>query len=141
MLAIPLLLMGSLASYCTFALAAGRRPMHWVVLALALAAAGFFLLGGAELFHIADQFGNRMNTVFKFYYQAWLLLGIAGAIGMYYILAVPLRHAWVGESETTVGRVENCLGFRRVHFPHHIRVLSGSSGGRENRMGLWQEQP
>ena len=68
-----------------------------MVFALALAAAGFFLLGGAELFHIADQFGNRMNTVFKFYYQAWLLLGIAGAIGMYYILAVPLRHAWVDE--------------------------------------------
>lgn len=96
-LAIPLLLMGCLASYCAFALAAGRRPMHWVVLALALAATGFFLLGGAELFHIVDQFGNRMNTVFKFYYQAWLLLGIAGTIGMYYILAVPLRHAWVGE--------------------------------------------
>ena len=96
-LALPLLLMGSLASYCALALAAGRRAMHWVVFALVLAAVGFLLLGGAELFHIADQFGNRMNTVFKFYYQAWLLLGIAGAIGMYYILAVPLRHAWVDE--------------------------------------------
>ena len=96
-LAVPLLFMGCLASYCALTLAAGRRPMHWVAFALALAAAGFFLLGGAELFHIADQFGNRMNTVFKFYYQAWLLLGIAGAIGMYYILAVPLRNAWVDE--------------------------------------------
>ena len=96
-LAIPLLLMGSLATYCALSLAAGRRPMHWVILALALAATGFFLLAGAELFHISDQFGNRMNTVFKFYYQAWLLLGIAGAVGMYYILAVPLRHAWVGD--------------------------------------------
>ena len=97
MLAIPLLFMGCVASYCALALAGGRRPMHWVVFALALAAVGFFLLGGAELFHISDQFGNRMNTVFKFYYQAWLLLGIAGAIGMYYILAVPLRNSWVGE--------------------------------------------
>ena len=97
MLAIPLLFMGCLASYCALTLASWRRRAQWVVFALALAAAGFFLLGGAELFHIADQFGNRMNTVFKFYYQAWLLLGIAGAIGMYYILAVPLRHAWVDE--------------------------------------------
>ena len=97
MLAIPLLFMGCLASYCALTLASWRRRAQWVVFALALAAAGFFLLGGAELFHIADQFGNRMNTVFKFYYQAWLLLGIAGAVGMYYILAVPLRHAWVDE--------------------------------------------
>ncbi len=97
MLALPTLMMGSVASYCALVLASGRRPMHWVVFALALAAVGFFLLGGAELFHISDQFGNRMNTVFKFYYQAWLLLGISGAIGMYYILAVPLRHAWVDE--------------------------------------------
>ena len=96
-LALPTLLMGSVATYCALVLASGRRPMHWIVFALALAAVGFFLLGGAELFHISDQFGNRMNTVFKFYYQAWLLLGIAGAIGMYYILAVPLRNAWVSE--------------------------------------------
>ena len=96
-LAIPLLFMGCLASYCALTLASWRRRAQWVVFALVLAAAGFFLLGAAELFHIADQFGNRMNTVFKFYYQAWLLLGIAGAIGMYYILAVPLRHAWVNE--------------------------------------------
>lgn len=96
-LAIPLLFMGCLASYCALTLASWRRRAQWVVFALVLAAAGFFLLGGAELFHIADQFGNRMNTVFKFYYQAWLLLGIAGSIGMYYILAVPLRHAWVDE--------------------------------------------
>ena len=81
MLAVPLLMMGSVASYCALVLAGGRRPMHWIVFALGLAAVGFFLLGGAELFHIADQFGNRMNTVFKFYYQAWLLLGISGRSG------------------------------------------------------------
>ena len=97
MLALPILSMGSVATYCALVLASGRRPAHWIVFALALAAVGFFLLGGAELFHIADQFGNRMNTVFKFYYQAWLLLGIAGAAGMFYILAVPLRNAWVDE--------------------------------------------
>lgn len=96
-LAVPLLFMGCLAAYCALAMASWRRRGQWVVFGLALAAAGYFLLGGAELFHIADQFGNRMNTVFKFHYQAWLLLGIAGAIGMYYILVVPLRHAWVPE--------------------------------------------
>ncbi len=95
--ALPLLALGALAIYCALTLAQERRPMRWAVFALLLAAAGFFLLGGTELFHIADQFGNRMNTVFKFYYQAWLLLGIAGAVGIYYIVAIKLRRQWVDE--------------------------------------------
>ncbi len=93
MLALPLSLMGGLAGYCGLALIVGRRPMQWLVFALVLASAGFYLLAGAELFHIADQFGNRMNTVFKVYYQAWLLLGIAGAVGIHYIVVAPLRRS------------------------------------------------
>ena len=90
-LAVPLLAMGGLAAYCALALAANRRPMQWLVFALILAAAGFYLLAGAELFRIVDLFGNRMNTVFKVYYQAWVLLGIAGGVGIYYIVAGPYR--------------------------------------------------
>ena len=93
-LAVPLLLAGGLATYCALVLSAGRRPMQWLVFALILAAAGFYLLAGAELFRISDRFGNRMNTVFKVYYQAWLLLGIAGAVGFYYIVAAPIRRRW-----------------------------------------------
>ena len=91
MLAMPLLLVGGTALYCALGLTVGRRPTHWLVFALLLAAAGFFLLAGAELFHIGDQFGNRMNTVFKVYYQAWLLLGIAGAVGVYYVGVSPFQ--------------------------------------------------
>ena len=90
-LAVPLLAMGGLAAYCALVLAANRRPMQWLVFALILAAAGFYLLAGAELFRIVDLFGNRMNTVFKVYYQAWVLLGIAGGVGIYYIVAGPYR--------------------------------------------------
>ncbi len=90
-LAAPLLGMGGLAAYCALVLAANRRPMQWLVFALILAAAGFYLLAGAELFRIVDLFGNRMNTVFKVYYQAWILLGIAGGVGIYYIVAGPYR--------------------------------------------------
>ncbi len=54
---------------------------------LLLVAAGFCLLAGAELFYVSDAFGGafrRMNTVFKVYYQSWLVLGVAGVYGLYY---------------------------------------------------------
>ena len=54
---------------------------------LILVAIAAYLLAGAELFHINDSFSGafrRMNTVFKVYYQSWLLLGLAGAYGLYY---------------------------------------------------------
>ena len=53
---------------------------------LLLMALGFFLVMVADLFHIVDAFSGpwrRMNTVFKVYYQAWLLLGISGTFAVY----------------------------------------------------------
>ncbi len=49
---------------------------------------GFLLAVGCELFFIDDIFGagyERMNTVFKIYYQAWVLFAIASAFGLYYL--------------------------------------------------------
>ena len=64
---------------------------------LLLAGLAFFLLVGAETFYVVDQFGGafrRMNTVFKFYYQAWLLLGIVGAYGLYYLWSARSSLNW-----------------------------------------------
>ncbi len=58
--------------------------------AAALAALGFLLLYGAELFFVRDVFYGsvpRLNTVFKLSYQAWLLLGIAGAVALSGVVA------------------------------------------------------
>ena len=63
------------------------------VFPLLLLAVAAYLLVGAELYFVVDVFGNRMNTVFKLYYQAWLLLALVGAYGVYYWQAhSPLGH-------------------------------------------------
>jgi uncharacterized membrane protein len=33
-----------------------------------------------EFIYLRDQFGTRMNTVFKFYFQAWQMWGVAAAV-------------------------------------------------------------
>ena len=40
---------------------------------------GVLLVIFPEFFYLRDQFGWRINTIFKFYYQAWLLWGMAAA--------------------------------------------------------------
>jgi YYY domain-containing protein len=56
---------------------------------LLLGTLAFALIAGCEIFFLRDVFaGNypRMNTVFKFYFQAWALLAIASGAGMFFIL-------------------------------------------------------
>ena len=48
---------------------------------LILALLGALLTLFPEYLYLRDQFGTRMNTIFKFYYQAWILWGIASAAG------------------------------------------------------------
>jgi len=43
---------------------------------------GGFLVFIPEFIYLRDQFGNRMNTIFKFYYQAWMVWSLAAATGI-----------------------------------------------------------
>ncbi len=47
---------------------------------------GLALTFSVEFFYLRDSFGVRMNTVFKFYYQGWVMLGIASAYGLWWLL-------------------------------------------------------
>ncbi len=75
---LPLAVLIVLAAYATLWHAAHRSPAP-AVFALALSTLGLVLITVPELVFVGDLFQTRMNTVFKLYYQAWLLLSIAAA--------------------------------------------------------------
>ena len=66
------------------------QPSAFVFLLIILAS---LLVIATEFVYLHDEFGTRMNTIFKFYYQAWLLWSIAAAFGTA-ILLQNLRGAW-----------------------------------------------
>jgi YYY domain-containing protein len=70
-------------------------PSPSLSFALLLSLTGLLLIFGVEFVYLRDAFGTRMNTVFKFYFQAWALLGLAAAYGMYEMLEGRQIHvAW-----------------------------------------------
>ncbi len=55
---------------------------------LALIVTILLILLGCEFFYIKDAYGKtleRQNTIFKFYYQAWIFCGIASAYAVYWL--------------------------------------------------------
>lgn len=80
----------------------GLQPAH--AFALLLAALGALLVIVPEFFFLRDLFNTRMNTIFKFYYQAWLLWGVAAAFG-------------------TLVLLEELRGWARNVFPAALAIL------------------
>jgi uncharacterized membrane protein len=66
------------------------------------------LIFSVEFVYLRDAFGSRMNTVFKFYFQAWALLGLVAAFGVYYVLE--------GSRLSGRGSVPALLGGRRQAY-------------------------
>lgn len=64
---------------------------------LAMVGIALALTWAVEFVYLRDYFGTRMNTVFKFYYQAWVLLSLSGTFAAYYLwnrLRGPARAAF-----------------------------------------------
>ncbi|MBN1991735.1 MAG: hypothetical protein JW953_03455 [Anaerolineae bacterium] len=61
---------------------------------LILLLVGLGLTLAVEFIYLRDNFGIRMNTVFKFYFQAWVLLALASAFALYAV-SKNLRGFWV----------------------------------------------
>ncbi len=47
---------------------------------------GLALTLSVEFIYLRDSFGVRMNTIFKFYYQGWVMLGCASVYGVWWML-------------------------------------------------------
>jgi len=60
-----------------------NNSSSFVLLMIAL---GALLIIGPDFLYLRDNFGYRINTVFKFYYQAWIVLSIASAYGIIVLL-------------------------------------------------------
>src|SRR5206468_2855813 len=42
---------------------------------------------GTEIFFLQDVFQSRMNTLFKFYYQVWVIWALAAAYATWWLLS------------------------------------------------------
>jgi YYY domain-containing protein len=71
-----LTLLGLLVPALAFLFRSERNSTSFVLLMVAL---GALLIIGPDFVYLRDNFGYRINTIFKFYYQAWIVLSLAAA--------------------------------------------------------------
>jgi YYY domain-containing protein len=109
-----------------------------VLMTLALILTGALLLLAPEFVYLRDYFGSRMNTLFKFYFQVWVLWSLAAAFGIWYI--------WNGASRALgrrarVGRLLAGLGLLAalpglVYLPGSLLVKANSFAGPPTLDGM-----
>jgi YYY domain-containing protein len=89
----------------------GAKPLVGqaaIGMAFAMILTGALLWIAPEFVYLRDNFGTRMNTVFKFYFQAWLLWGVAGAFGIWYVFR--FARPWTRRTVAIVMAIDLLLG-------------------------------
>jgi YYY domain-containing protein len=63
----------------------GHNSSPALLMVLAMIGTGALLLIAPEYVYLRDFFGTRMNTLFKFYFQVWILWSAAAAFGIWFL--------------------------------------------------------
>ncbi len=63
-----------------------KQASESLVFVFAMVITGTLLLLGPEFVYLRDNFGWRMNTLFKFYFQIWVLWALSASFGFWYLL-------------------------------------------------------
>ena len=131
---LPLGLLVGVAAYGAMWVAKEEPPQAGMSFALVLTAAGLLLIMGPELLYVDDGFGGaneRMNTVFKLYYQAWALLAVAGGFAVYYWTGLwervrKQKRLWMGVWAAAV----LLLGCWSLYYTLAAAATKADQGGR-----------
>jgi len=118
------------------------RPSASDLFASLLILVGLALTLSVEFVYLRDNFGVRMNTIFKFYFQAWVMLGCTSAYGVWWILS---REGWARHvflvgvvALTAAGLVYPLMAsYSRVQGFKHEPNLNGASSIARNNPDDW----
>ncbi len=106
----------------------GRAADPGALLAGLLAVTGFALLAGTQLIFLKDflQGGDwyRMNTLFKFFIQVWVLWGVAAAVALPRILADRTRGGRMDADEVETPTAQSPISNPQYLHPLWLTIFS-----------------
>lgn len=109
-----------------------REGLRGKTFAMALSALGLMLIMGPEILFIRDSFESRMNTVFKLYYQAWVILAVVSGFAIYYWHTSRKNlSGWRRSLSTLWAGVFIALFLGSLYYPAAAAVTKGDLGGKD----------
>ncbi len=125
--ALPLSL--ALAWLLASTVRAGDAALAFV---LGAAAMGVALVLGPELYYVVDFFGNRMNTVFKLYYQAWAVLAVAAPLTLYFGIRSALQGGlWLRRAGVAAALGFAALAVGAFYLPAGMTLTVNATSGSQ----------